>query len=94
MLVAQPTESPFDHDRYFTFTVNDETHNGSVHFLTQYDEKPDFVEVLRNTFSRNETTVILARTGIEILRRFNKARERSGRMLIERQEGVLRNVVT
>ncbi|AGB39036.1 transposase [Natronococcus occultus] len=55
MSVTQPTESPFDHDRYFTFTVSGETYDGSIHFLTQYDEKPDFVEVLRNAFFRDET---------------------------------------
>ncbi|WP_117595679.1 transposase [Haloprofundus halophilus] len=55
MSVTQPTESPFDHDRYFTFTVNDETHNGSIHFLTHYAGKPDFVEVLRSAFFRDES---------------------------------------
>lgn len=55
MSVAQPTESPFDHDRYFTFTVNNETYNGSIHFLTHYAGKPDFVEVLRSAFFRDET---------------------------------------
>lgn len=55
MSVAQPTDSPFDHDRYFTFTVHDETYNGSIHFLTHYTGKPDFVEVLRNAFFRDKT---------------------------------------
>ena len=55
MAVAQSTESPFDHDRYFTFTVNGETHNGSIHFLTHYGERPDFIEVLRSAFFRDET---------------------------------------
>ena len=55
MSVAQPTKSPFDHDKYFTFTVNDETYNGSIHFLTHYTGKPDFVEVLQNAFFRDET---------------------------------------
>ncbi|WP_140408925.1 transposase [Natronolimnobius baerhuensis] len=55
MSVTQPTQSPFDHDRYFTFTVNDETYNGSIHFQTHYAENPDFVEVLRNSFFRNGT---------------------------------------
>jgi IS4 transposase len=53
--VVQLTESPFDHDRYFTFTVGGETHNGSIHFLTHYAEKPDFVEVLRSAFFRDKT---------------------------------------
>ncbi|ADD07334.1 ISH7-type transposase ISNma10 (plasmid) [Natrialba magadii ATCC 43099] len=55
MAVCSHTESPFDHDRNFTFTVNDETYNGSIHFFTHYNEKPDFIEVLRNTFFQDET---------------------------------------
>jgi hypothetical protein len=62
--VTRPTESPFDHDRYFTFTVKDETYNGSIHFLIQYGGKPDFVEVLRNAFFRDETYVTPVPSGI------------------------------
>jgi hypothetical protein len=47
--------NPRDHDRNFTFTVSGETYNGSIHFLTHYPEKSDFVEVLRNVFFRDET---------------------------------------
>jgi len=55
MSVCNSPESPFDTDRFFTFTVNDESYRGSIHFSHCFSDNPKFVDVLQNAVFRNKT---------------------------------------
>jgi len=55
MSSCSSSESPFETDRFFTFTVNEESYRGSIHFTHCFSDSPDFVDVLQNAVFRNET---------------------------------------
>lgn len=55
MSVCNSPESPFETDRFFTFTVNEESYRGSIHFSHCFSDSPDFVDVLQNAVFRNKT---------------------------------------
>jgi len=44
MSVCNSPESPFETDRFFKFTVNEESYRGSIHFSHCFSDNPDFVD--------------------------------------------------